>query len=59
LGIKSIFISNSFAAYRRSALLAVGGFRKDVIFGEDTVTAARLLLSGYQVAYSAQACVYH
>jgi rhamnosyltransferase len=59
LGIKTIFISNSFAAYRRSALLAVGGFRRDVIFGEDTIAAARLLLSGYQVAYSAQACVYH
>lgn len=59
LGIKTIFISNSFAAYRRSALLVVGGFRKDVIFGEDTIAAARLLLSGYRVAYSAQACVYH
>jgi rhamnosyltransferase len=59
LGIKSIFISNSFAAYRRSALLAVGGFRKDVIFGEDTVAAARLLLAGRQVAYAAEACVHH
>lgn len=59
LGIKAIFISNSFAAYRRPALTAVGGFPTDVIFGEDTVAAGHLLLSGYKVAYVAEACVYH
>jgi rhamnosyltransferase len=59
LGIKTIFISNSFAAYRRSALMGVGGFPKHVIFGEDTLTAARLLLSGHAVAYAAEACAYH
>jgi rhamnosyltransferase len=59
LGIKSIFISNSFAAYRREALMKVGGFPQDVIFGEDTVTAARLLLSGDRIAYVAEAIVYH
>lgn len=59
LGFKSIFVSNSFAAYRRTALLAVGGFPKDVIFGEDTVTAAKLLLSGWKIAYVAEAKVYH
>ncbi|MBB5342217.1 glycosyltransferase family 2 protein [Tunturibacter empetritectus] len=59
LGFKAIFISNSFAAYRREALMAVGGFPRDVIFGEDTVTAARLLLSGWKLAYVAEAQVYH
>jgi rhamnosyltransferase len=59
LGIKTIFISNSFAAYRKSALMEVGGFPPHVIFGEDTVTAARLLLSGYKVAYVAEALAYH
>jgi rhamnosyltransferase len=59
LGIKAIFISNSFAAYRRSTLLNVGGFPADVIFGEDSVTAANLLLAGHRVAYIAEACVYH
>ena len=59
LGIKSIFISNSFAAYRRDALMAVGGFPRDVIFGEDTITAARLLLAGWKIAYVAEAKVYH
>src|SRR5579859_1215016 len=40
LGIKAIFISNSFAVYRRSDLMKIGGFPRDPIFGEDTLTAA-------------------
>lgn len=59
LGIKAAFLSNSLAAYRRSELMHVGGFPANVIFGEDTVTAARLLLAGYKVAYVAEACAYH
>jgi rhamnosyltransferase len=59
MGFKSIFISNSFAAYRRDALTTVGGFPRDVIFGEDTITAAKLLLSGWKIAYVAEAQVYH
>jgi rhamnosyltransferase len=59
LGFKTIFISNSFAAYRRDALMAVGGFPRNVIFGEDTITAARLLLAGWKIAYVAEAKVYH
>ncbi len=59
LGFKAIFLSNSFAAYRRSALMSVGGFPADVIFGEDTVTAAKLLRAGHKIAYVAEACVYH
>jgi rhamnosyltransferase len=59
LGFKTIFISNSFAAYRCGALRAVGGFPADTIFGEDTVVAARLLLAGWKIAYTADAMVYH
>lgn len=59
LGFKSLFFSDSFGAYRRSALQAVGGFPGDVIFGEDTVTVAKLLISGWKVAYVADAAVYH
>jgi rhamnosyltransferase len=59
MGFKAIFISNSFSAYRREALMAVGGFPRDVIFGEDTITAAKLLLSGLKIAYVAEAQVYH
>lgn len=59
LGFKTCFISNSFAAYRVKDLLAVGGFPTDVILGEDTAVAAKLILSGKKIAYVADACVYH
>lgn len=59
LGLKTCFMSNSFAAYRVTDLLAVGGFPSNVILGEDMAVAARLLLAGKRVAYQAGACVYH
>lgn len=58
-GIKAAFISNSFAAYRRAALMQVGGFPKKLILGEDMVVAARMLQAGWLVAYQADAQVYH
>jgi rhamnosyltransferase len=59
MGFKTIFISNSFAAYRRETLMAVGGFPTHVIFGEDTITAAKLLFSGKKIVYVANSQVYH
>ena len=59
LGIKTAFLSNSFAAYRKSALLSVGGFPDDVIFGEDMCVAARMIMSGWKLAYRADAAVHH
>lgn len=59
LGLKTAFLSNSFAAYRVSALSEVGGFPGDVIFGEDMYVAAKMLLAGYKIAYESDACVYH
>ena len=58
-GIKTCFLSNSFAAYRVQALQAVGGFPGDVILGEDMHVAARLLQAGHGIRYQAQAAVYH
>lgn len=58
-GIKTAFLSNSFAAYRRKALQAVGGFPSDVIFGEDTCVAASMLHAGWKIAYCAEATCYH
>lgn len=58
-GIKTIFCSNSFAAYRRSAFEMVGGFPIGTIMGEDAITAGNLLLKGWKIAYVADACVYH
>ncbi|WP_339532894.1 glycosyltransferase family 2 protein [Pseudomonas mucidolens] len=59
LGIKTCFSSDSFSAYRRSALQAVGGFPEDVIGSEDAYVAARMLLAGYAVRYAASARVHH
>ena len=59
LGIKTAFMSNSFAAYRGKALKAVGGFPSDVIFAEDMYVAARMLVSGWKVAYAGAAVCAH
>lgn len=58
-GIKSVFISNSFAAYRRNALMQVHGFPVDTIMNEDTYVAGRMLVSGWKIAYCADAQVFH
>ena len=59
LGIKAAFLSDSFAAYRRSALEAVGGFPARIISGEDMIVGAKLLMAGWRIAYCAEAMVYH
>lgn len=59
LGIKTAFISNSFAAYRTKALLEVGGFPEDVILSEDMFVAARMLLAGWKIGYSGDAQCHH
>jgi rhamnosyltransferase len=59
LGTKVFFCSNSFAAYRRSILQHLGGFRRDLILGEDMEFAARAIKAGYANVYCATAAVYH
>jgi rhamnosyltransferase len=58
-GIKTAFISNSFAAYRRDALTQVGGFPIDIIMNEDTYVVGKMLVSGWKIAYCADAQVFH
>ncbi len=58
-GLKTIFVSNSFAAYRKSSLASVGYFKNGLIFGEDTCTVGRILKNGKKIAYVADAMVYH
>ncbi|MBD9355125.1 glycosyltransferase family 2 protein [Methylomonas albis] len=58
-GIKTVFISNSFAAYRRSALMDVGGFPLNTIMNEDTFAVGKMLLNGWKVAYCGDAAVFH
>ena len=59
MGIKAAFMSNSFAAYRTKALFEAGGFPDKIIFGEDTLVAARMLQLGWSIVYTADAMVYH
>ncbi len=59
LGIRTCSCSNSFAAYKKSALLSVGGFPETTILGEDVSVAARFILQNMTVAYVADAEVYH
>lgn len=58
-GIKTAFLSNSFAAYRKSSLEEIGYFKTGLPFGEDTCAAAQMLLKGYKIAYVAEAVVLH
>ena len=59
LGIKTPFISNSFSAYRRQALVEVGGFPKHVVLSEDMYVAAKMLIRGWKVAYAGDAVCRH
>jgi rhamnosyltransferase len=58
-GIKTAFLSDSFAAYRKSALESIGWFKSDLILGEDTYAGANMILAGYSLVYRSEAKVYH
>ncbi|AJP74814.1 rhamnosyltransferase (plasmid) [Sphingomonas hengshuiensis] len=58
-GVKTVFCSDSFAAYRRSALDQAGGFPEDAFFAEDQLVAARMLIDGWRIAYRGDAEVVH
>ena len=58
-GMKTFFCSNSFAAYRRKALEAVGWFKAGLLIAEDMHVCAKMLANGYHIAYAADAAVYH
>lgn len=59
IGTKATFASDSFAAYRCSALIKVGNFPKDAFFAEDQIVAAQMLKAGYSKAYVSDARVFH
>lgn len=59
VGVKTVFCSDSFAAYRVAALAAVGGFPEDAFFAEDQLVAGRMLIDGWQIAYRGDAEVIH
>ena len=59
LRFKTFFCSNSFAAYRVSRLKEIGGFKNNLLFGEDAYATAKILLNGYKKVYVAEAQVKH
>lgn len=59
VGVKTIFCSDSFAAYRTTALASVGGFPEDAFFAEDQLVAGRMLIEGWRIAYRGDAEVVH
>lgn len=58
MGIKTFFASDVCSAYRRSAYLSVGGFKK-VSTNEDMFMAAELINNNFYIAYQAEALVIH
>ncbi len=59
IGVKTVFCSDSFAAYRIEALAAAGGFPEDAFFAEDQLVAGRMLIAGWKIAYRGDAEVTH
>jgi rhamnosyltransferase len=58
-GFRTCFFSNSYAAYRISALQQAGGFPNGLILGEDVGASANILLDGWKLSYVADSCVIH
>jgi len=58
-GIKTAFLSDSFASYRKSALHKIDYFKDGLIVGEDTYAGAKMLMKGFSLGYCAEAKVYH
>ena len=58
-GIKTFFLSDVCAAYRRKEYEELGGFETDLKSNEDMFYAAKAIQSGYTIAYAADAEVYH
>jgi rhamnosyltransferase len=58
-GIKTASCSNSFAAYRVTALTEVGGFPSHTILGEDVIVGGRMLVKGWNIAYVGSAEGFH
>lgn len=58
-GIKTAFLSDSFAAYRSTALENIDWFKDGLIVGEDVHAGANIILQGHSLSYVADAKVYH
>lgn len=59
MGLKTVFMSNSFSAYRLSVFKELGGFPSNTILCEDMFYTAKAVLAGHKIAYAAKAVVRH
>lgn len=59
VGLKTVFMSNSFSAYRIDIFKKLGGFPFNTILCEDMYFTAKAVLAGYKVAYASEAMVRH
>ncbi len=59
LGMRTMFFSDAFSAFRRSALEEVGGFPKNTIVSEEFTVVSRMLMQGWKIAYQADATAIH
>lgn len=59
MGIKTVFSSNSFSAYRISTFMQLGGFPDNTILSEDMYFAAKAIMEGHKLAYCPDARVRH
>jgi len=58
-GVKTFFFSNVCSAVKKEAFQKVGEFPEKTIMNEDMFLAAKLLQTGYKIAYQANAVVHH
>jgi rhamnosyltransferase len=59
LGIKTFFFTNVCSAIRSNVFREIGGFPEPVVSNEDMILAAKCILTGYSIAYAAEARVDH
>ncbi len=59
LGLRTFYLSNVCAAYRRDLYLDLGGFEQDLRSNEDMLFAAKAIRKGYEILYCAEAGVIH
>ena len=59
LGVKTFFVSDCCASYRRDIYERLGGFDRPILTAEDFLFAARAVNAGWKIAYAADARVIH
>lgn len=59
MGIKAFYSSDVCCAYDRESYLALGGFEHPIKTNEDMLFAAKAIVNGYAVSYTAEATIVH